>query len=327
MFFLKGVNHIILKYHLLSKIKKIEFPLQVRRSRSGRTFFFASRRTKGSLTVEAAFVMPLVIFIVAAFSYLMMVMGLQIKLQEALDTAGRRLAGYAYIYEQIGKLAFETEEEVMQKEPGLKELVEYGLNSAYAWKLVRDYAGEDWLNRFMIQNGENGVWIAGGDMLSGEGVIDLVLHYTVKIPYLPGENAGIHLISRCRIKAWTGFEKKIQKEKEEAEEQIVYITESGNVYHTNMNCSHLKLSIEEVVFFNLEYLRNSSGGKFYSCERCFGKNSSSLAVGTEKVYITKTGDRYHCDKGCSGLKRTVSEIPISQVGDRGKCKRCTQSGW
>jgi len=328
VFFLKGVNHSIIKCHLLSENKKTESPLQVRNDiRSGKTFFFISQRIKGSLTVEAAFVMPIIIFIIAAFSYLMMIMSLQIKLQEALDTAGRRLAGYAYIYEQIGELAFETEEKVMQEEPGIKELVEYGLNSAYAWKLIREYAGEDWLNNFFIQNGENGVWIAGGDMLSEDGMIDLVLHYTVKIPYLPGENIGIHLVSRCRIKAWTGFEKKGKKEETKTDEKIVYITETGNVYHTNINCSHLKLSIEEVPFNNIDYLRNQSGGKFYACERCVRKNGNNLITGKEKIYITKTGDSYHCDKSCSGLKRTVSEIPISQVGERSKCKRCTQSGW
>lgn len=324
MFFLKNTNYLI-PCHLFSNYK-IEFPLQVRKKKfSGKTFFFASQGVKGSLTVEAAFVMPMVIYIVAAFSYLMMVMGLQIMLQEALDMAGRRLAGYAYVYEQIGTFAFEAEEEVMQKEPGLGDLVKYGLNSAYAWKLVREYAGEDWLERYFIINGENGVWIAGGDMLSEDDIIDLVLRYTVKIPYLPGEGVGLHMVSRCRVKAWTGFEKKVAKAEEETEEEIVYITETGKVYHTNINCSHLRLSIDEVAFYNLEYVRNQSGGKYYACERCYRKNGGA-DVGADKIFITKTGDRYHSDKGCSGLKRTVSEIPISQVGERGKCKRCGQNG-
>lgn len=322
MFFLKDSSDLI-PCHLFSNYK-IEFPLRVRKKKlSGRTFFFASQKVKGSLTVEAAFVMPMVIFLVAAFSYLMMVMGLQIKLQEALDMAGRRLAGYAYVYGQIGKLAFETEGEVVQKKPEIGDLLRYGLNSAYALKLVRDYSGEDWLEQYFILNGENGIWITEGDMFSEEDVIDLVLHYTVKIPYLPGEDVGIHLVSRCRVKAWTGFEKKREKTEEEAEEETVYITETGKVYHTNINCTYLKLSIEEVSFYNLEYIRNQSGGKYYACERCFRKNSSS-DNGSGKIFITKTGDRYHCEKGCSGLKRTINEIPISQVGDRGKCKRCEQ---
>ena len=322
MFFLKDTNHLI-PCHLFSNYK-IEFPLQVRKKKlSGKTFFFASQRVRGSLTVEAAFIMPIVIFLVAAFSYFMMIMGLQIKLQEALDMAGRRLAKYAYVYEQIGQLALETEQEVMQKEPGVKELVQYGLNSAYAWKLVREYAGEDWLDQYGILNGKNGVWIAGGDMLSEDGVIDLVLHYTVKIPYLPGESTEIHLISRCRIKAWIGFEKKVVHTEEKMEEEMVYITETGKVYHTNINCTHLKLSIDEVALYNLEYIRNQNGGKYYACERCFQNNSTD---GTRKVFITKTGDRYHLDLGCSGLKRTITEVPISQVGDRSKCKRCVQSG-
>lgn len=322
MFFLKDNFHLIV-CHLLSSCKcKIEFPLQVRKKKlSGKTFFFASQRVRGSLTIEAAFIMPMVIFLVAAFSYLMIIMGLQIKLQEALDMAGRRLASYAYIYEQIGQLSSETEEEVMQKEPGIKELVRYGINSAYAWKLVKEYAGEDWLEYDSIV--KNGVWIGGGEMLSEDGIIDLVLHYTIKIPYLPGESTGIHLVSRCRIKAWTGFEKKVEKNEEKTEEEMVYITETGKVYHTNTNCTHLRLSIDEVAFYNLEYIRNQNGGKYYACERC-SRNDAISGIG--KVFITKTGDRYHSDFGCSGLKRNITEIPISQVGGRTRCKRCMQSG-
>lgn len=336
MFFLKDMFHLVC--HLLSNCKyKIEFPLQVRnknRTRktrktrnkelSGKTFSFASQNSQkmgGSLTIEAAFVMPMIIFLTACFSYLMMIMGVQIKLQEALDMAGRRLAGYAYVYEQIGKFSSETE--VMQKEPGIKELLRYGLSSAYAWKLIRDYAGEDWLEYYGIVNGKNGVWISGGDMLSEDGVIDLVLHYIVKIPYLPGESTGIHLVSRCRVKAWTGFEKRTEKTEAETEEETVYITETGTVYHTNSNCTHLKLSIDEVALYNLEYIRNQNGGKYYACERCF-RNYTGSSAG--KVFITKTGDRYHSDMGCSGLKRSITEIPISQVGDRKKCKRCIQNG-
>lgn len=322
MFFLKE-NYNKIQCRLFSK-NKIEFPLRVqKRTLSGKTFFFASQKVKGSLTVEAAFIMPFMIFFVALFSYLMMIMGLQMKLQEALDMAGRRLAEYAYIYEQIGEFSAETEEEMMQKELGLREFVRYGLNSAYAWKLVREYAGEEWLNHYCIANGQNGVWIAGGDMLSEDGIIDLALHYIVKIPYLPGEKIGIHLVSRCRVKAWTGFEKKVIKEEDKTEEEIVYITETGSVYHTNINCTHLKLSIDEVALFNLEYIRNQGGGKYYACERCCQKQG---LFGTEKVFVTKTGNRYHCSKGCSGLKRTIIELPISQIGTRSQCKRCIQSG-
>lgn len=322
MFFLKDNDYLIL-CHLFFNYK-IEFPLQVRKKIfSEKTSFFASWQVRGSLTVEAAFVMPMVVFLVAAFSYLMMIMGLQIKLQEALDMAGRRLAGYAYVYEQIGQLALETEQEVIQKEPGIKELVQYGLNSTYAWKLIRDYAGEDWLEHYSILNGKNGIWIAAEDMFSENGVIDLILHYIVKIPYLPGEGKGIHLVSRCRIKAWTGFEKKIEKTEDKTKEKMVYITETGKVYHTNTNCTHLKLSIDEVSFYNLEYIRNQNGGKYYACERC---SRNHITNGEEKVLITKTGDRYHCDLKCSGLKRTMTEIPISQVGERSKCKRCIQNG-
>ena len=62
-------------------------------------------------------------------------------------------------------------------------------------------------------------------------------------------------------------------------------------------------------------MRNADGGKYYPCEGCGGNPD-------ETVYITDYGDRYHTDINCSGLKRTVEEIDIKDVGDRGVCKKC-----
>lgn len=326
MLFLRKLNQIIIFKNLFQmKISKIEFSLQVRKcAASEKAFFFTSRRMKGSLTVEAAFVMPIVIFVVAVFSYLMMAMGLQLKMQEAVDTAGKRLAGYAFVYQKVGELAFDTEEELM-KDSDCMEVIKYGLSSAYAWKLVREYNGEDWLNHFLIKNGENGVWLSSGDILSEEDVIDLVLHYTIKIPYLPGEKICFPMTARCRMKAWTGYEIEKESTKEEkTEEQIVYITDTGRVYHTNKNCTHLKLCIEQVEFANVQYLRNQSGAKFYACEKCLKTGIAHLAE-NQMVYITKTGTSYHEDRKCSGLKRSIREIPISQADGRTKCKRCVQT--
>ena len=42
------------------------------------------------------------------------------------------------------------------------------------------------------------------------------------------------------------------------------------------------------------------------------------------LYITNQGDCYHKDLGCSGIKRTVRMIRLSEVGTRRPCSRCGQ---
>ena len=101
--------------------------------------------------------------------------------------------------------------------------------------------------------------------------------------------------------------------------QMVYVTETGTVYHLSRSCTHLDLAISPVTSEQLSASRNASGGNYRVCELC---GMSAASQGT--YYITKEGDRYHSSLSCSGLKRTVYEIPISQVGDRRPCSRCSR---
>lgn len=114
----------------------------------------------------------------------------------------------------------------------------------------------------------------------------------------------------CR--AWIGFtELKNQ-------EIYVYITPRGSVYHLHRDCSHLSLSIQCVTFQKASNSKNEYGQVYRSCELC-GDACGAL------VYITSEGECYHSQRTCSGLKRTIRQIPISQTGSRSCCSRCIES--
>ena len=52
------------------------------------------------------------------------------------------------------------------------------------------------------------------------------------------------------------------------------------------------------------------------------KTISSVPAGHLEIYITSQGNRYHTQLNCSGLKRTIYTVPLSQTGGRGRCSKC-----
>lgn len=283
-----------------------------------RTSFFASF-VSGSITIETAMILPIVIITLLGILYFIIIMNLQMEIQHVLNETGREAAKYAYLYEEMFDLPQENNEKLIKEsEIGVKDIIYSGFTSVYALKQIKEKIGLERLNNSCIRGGSNGLILLGGDFLSADDVIDLVLRYYIDIPYFPNTSFGISIIQRCRVKAWTGYKLLENKEDLEEQEEIVFITEHGTVYHTNRNCSHLNLSTRLVNIYQLDTLRNFSGGKYYPCELCM----KSEVEGIKKVYITNEGDRFHINKNCSGLKRTIKEIPISEVEGKGLCKRC-----
>ena len=111
----------------------------------------------------------------------------------------------------------------------------------------------------------------------------------------------------CR--AWVGFAGL------ETREVYVYITPNGSVYHLFYDCTHLKLSVRSVTRIQAENSKNSYGERYRKCSLC--EEPEGLFV-----YITSEGTCYHSERSCSGLKRTVRQVPVSQVSDRSCCMRC-----
>ena len=109
------------------------------------------------------------------------------------------------------------------------------------------------------------------------------------------------------------------KEGEDAEDnRIVFVTKTGQVYHTSNICSHIKISVREVDFSSVNHLRNKGGAKYYPCEYCARGKLGGI------VYITSEGNRVHKNKTCPGIKRTVTTMKKTEAEARGlrPCERC-----
>lgn len=137
-----------------------------------------------------------------------------------------------------------------------------------------------------------------------------------EIPFLFGQFFNVSLYQQMRISDYRG---KSMVSSQGAEERYVYVTEKGSVYHFDRGCVYLNPGIQSMHYSRVESQRNRSGGKYKSCKSC-----CRGAEITERmlVYITPYGDSFHLDKRCSGLKRTIRKILLSEAGNMPPCSKC-----
>lgn len=241
---------------------------------------------KGSITIEAALAVPIFFFAVISLLYLMEIMTIRTAVRCGLQDAGKQAAAEAYT-----------------------------LTAVIPSNLERDIVnsiGAERLERSIVVDGSEGIRCGESYMSLTTGIGELTAEYNVKLPIPIFHVPSITYKEVIRIKAWTGYEKGgIGSENDD----IVYITETGTVYHRDYHCTYLELSIHMVQASELDALRNESGGKYYPCERCGNGGNGA-------VYITDTGNRYHSSLSCSGLKRTIYAVKISEVGGKGACSKC-----
>lgn len=157
-------------------------------------------------------------------------------------------------------------------------------------------------------------YATGENIGTQDELIRLVKPVRMKAPVPILAYPGTMITSCCYMRAWTGYD--VTRGGDAGEGEIyVYITEHGTVYHRTESCSHLRLSIELVAKSEVGQLRNSSGGKYYACEKCGDRDAGA-------VYITGEGNRYHNTINCSGLRRSVRCVPLSEAGGLPPCGRC-----
>lgn len=274
-----------------------------------RASFIASRkiiglRRRGSMTLEAAFVLPLFLFAVMNILYAVSIIGTQSRINAALHQTGNKMAFAGYVYERtVGNALPDS-------------LANVAMTSIYARGQVLEYVGTDYLNQSCVTGGPGGISFAGSSVMEEGDIIDINVSYRVK-PFagIMGFE-GFAMTQRYYGKAWTGFDVTQKVSNMEQEDPMVYITETGTVYHLDRNCTYLNPTVESISAEAIKDMRNQSGAKFHSCEICGGYR------GVKQVYITKYGSSYHSMINCSGLKRTIYTVPLSQTGGRGRCSKC-----
>ena len=198
--------------------------------------------------------------------------------------------------------------------------VDYGIaETVLSWGYSTSALNDSLPDDYRKQCGLNGdISILVSTMVDDSEVVDLKAGYAMT----PLANVfgipDVIIMTRARTRAWTGYHVSGSASDADDTERIVYVTEGSEVYHLSRSCTHLDLSITPVDADEIGNYVNKGGGHYSACERCGHGDPGGI------FFITNEGDRYHTDISCSGLKRTIYEIPLSQVGDRRVCSRCEQ---
>ncbi len=277
---------------------------------------------KASLTIEAAFVMPIFLFAMLGLLYFIQIFTLQEFIQATITKMGLGLAKTAYVYEDFAGMedALNFDESILGTEItiGLGDFAKTIVDQTIIKQYARQFLDTDRINASCIRDGFEGISFFDSKILSEDSMIDVVVSYDVVLPIRIFSLSAMKMLQRVRVRAWTGYEVAACYSVEEGgQDDIVYITETGSVYHLNATCSHIHLSIISIQGIPTTQ-RNDNGGKYYPCEKC-GQGEQD-PNGT--YYITTDGTRYHRARSCSKIKRNVKEILKSEVGTRPLCKRC-----
>ncbi|MDK2807282.1 MAG: hypothetical protein PWP24_11 [Clostridiales bacterium] len=249
---------------------------------------------KASITVEAAMVLPLFLFFFFGVLQGFSILSLQHQIQMSLTKTANQmsLAGYA-----------------SQKEKSVA-----ALQLVFMANLESDYFGESCI--------EGGLVLLTGSSYEGED-LTLVANYRMKLPVPLWNHVSLPVKQQVKTRLFVGRDKTKESDNKEKEEiRYVYITDTGTVYHESETCTHLRLRISTISKEDLVWKRNEGGAKYYPCEHCMKEKEPNEGKEGSLYFITQEGNRFHCRRDCSGLKRTVYKVPFEQVKTWRACKRC-----
>lgn len=271
-----------------------------------RVFLRLSVTTKAAVSIEASVSIP--IFIIAFLEILSLLNYLSAYsgVLYALKSAGEPASVYSYAMD----LLMDSEQELSLGEEMVSSVI---FSEVYLDSQIRKACQETfWQNT--IQGGSGGIQLLGSYVDMDNSCLSIRAWYFVE-PIVNLTGREMLFTNRFYTRLWTGY----SMDKEVYGKDYVYVTESGSVYHLSSECTYLRLSIRKVTQEGLLTARNESGSKYTACEACCKNNVYKACY-----YITNSGERYHSEVSCPGLKRTVYSLERDEVAGWPICSRCSR---
>lgn len=262
-----------------------------------------------SMTVEAAMVIPLLMFFFLNLMSSVEMIRLHGNLAAALWENGRIMAVSGYAYNVDGA-------ESVLEQLGGKLLSDLAIETM----IVHDL-GEEYLDSSPLTYGRESLSFLESAYMEHD-CIDIKLTYRVSPFFTVPGFRSFRMANRYYIRAWTGYE--VWKENDHSQAgDYVYVTPHGEVYHERADCSYLVRRIEQISMAEVGSRCNSSGELYLQCRQCEKKISTTEEI--QSVYVTSEGERYHFTLECTALKRIVRMIACADAQKQYRpCSRCAE---
>ena len=243
-------------------------------------------KERGSVVVEAALSLPVFLCALAAFMTIGQMLIINAQIQSSLLQAAR-----------------------YQAQKCAEKSLSGGGEEESAGQVFDRYLDSSSLLLACVEGGKGGIRISQSRE-EGE-FIRVSARYRMKVllPFFSGIRIRSKGSGRSRI--FSGYVE--HGPGRDKEDKIVYVTEYGSVYHTRADCSHICLTIKDGS--RIRAIVNA--GHYQACSKCVRRGETLTAI-----YVTAQGDCYHGSLSCSGLKRKVRAIPLSEAGGMRCCGRC-----
>lgn len=249
---------------------------------------------KGSLTVEAVFILPFFFLICMALFCFSGVYAAQTELTVRLGAEAERTAMYS-----SGYGAIIPEADARQK------LVRGAVRSSMVSWTAGQVKDNLWIDRLKLS----------GSVIDQE-VISFAASYEFT-PWVSFPGLGRWTLqAAAEVYPWVGDS---GEWKDDDSGEMVYVSNNREVYHTHGDCSYLDIHMRELPRRKAGFVRNASGNRYRPCEKC-----CKGAGTTDSVYVTGRGTHYHSTLSCSGLSRSVRLVPRAEVSGIPLCSRCAK---
>ncbi len=295
------------------------------------------KRLKASLTVEAAFILPISFWFICAFIYFFLFLHTQFTVCQGMLSTADRLESYGTLIAYAENSFVMSDAFGIAEEGWLKQAEELAKSELAAFlsgrfsdgvieSTLEDVLSENESRLSCVRGGSSGVSCDGSYAYSGSGTIFIKAEYTFEFPDFLFFAKDINVEQKLEVNGFYGvawnlvheFESE-RRNDEELNTEYVYVARTGTVYHTNANCTYISVKTEGLSPEEAASRRNGSGAKYYPCEYC------GYSAG-DTVYITYYGNRYHSREDCSRINRDVSRVPKSQAIEEGRklCSKCSR---
>lgn len=239
---------------------------------------------KGSVTLEASVVIPVICISFLSILMFFYIMRTEYVVQHALNVATRKAS--------------------VSCSSGVQNL-----ENATVITLARGQFLKNKEQLQYVQGGHLGIITTSE---CSENYIEIAARYRIKIPFGLFGKRSYAITQRAVSRKWNG-----RKNRKKPEEEWVYITDYGSVYHTFADCRSIEIQVYAVKRGDITLNAKGSGVNYHICERC-----ARYDKGQEIVYLTTGGAHYHVDRECSAINRNVHSVRKSEIGGRPLCKYC-----